>query len=340
MTQHEQGLVAENAALREQLEALKAGRCLHEISEPAVNQQLTNAQIDEVFSCLPEGAMGFLKSWGYRQFARKLMSLYAATVQAAPAAVAVPDEAQIKALMRKHRIWIEHSTLFEDDEPPRELRAVQAEQHQFESFVQDLIALAATPAADASVNVWQQAVDAELASAHLGIAGNVTFMDAAKALNELICWHIEVATNPATNGGKALAQATGGQAQAVDIAELVEGMSVSVDVSACDDDAGNRYFGTVCIAQEDPHGKHGLTLLVQDAKPNFTPQAQSDARDAAFEAARKKFCKLQRYSFFLDDKGNARRVPQFSGNWVEFESVHTLFDPASVDAAIAAAKGE
>lgn len=96
MTQHEQGLVAENAALREENEALKAGRCLHEISEPAVNQQLTNAQIDEVFSCLPEGAMGFLKSWGYRQFARKLMSLYAATVQAAPAAVAVPDEREFE----------------------------------------------------------------------------------------------------------------------------------------------------------------------------------------------------------------------------------------------------
>mgnify|MGYP001021982230 CR=1 FL=1 len=64
--------------------------------------------------------------------------------EAGESAVEVPDEAQIKALMRKHRIWIEHSTLFEDDEPPRELRAVQAEQHQFEAFVQDLIALATT----------------------------------------------------------------------------------------------------------------------------------------------------------------------------------------------------
>lgn len=69
-------------------------------------------------------------------------------------------------------------------------------------------------------------------------------------------------------------------AQAVDIADLVTGMSVSVDVSTVDDDAGNRYFGTVTVAQEDPHDKHGLTLLVQDAKPNFTPQAQADARDA------------------------------------------------------------
>ncbi|GEQ77968.1 hypothetical protein CTTA_4973 [Comamonas testosteroni] len=63
----------------------------------------------------------------------------------------VPNQAQIKALMRKHCIWIEHSTLFEDDLPARELRAVQAEQHQFEAFVQDLIALSAaktTPESD------------------------------------------------------------------------------------------------------------------------------------------------------------------------------------------------
>ena len=61
-----------------------------------------------------------------------------------------PEDAQIQALMRKHRIWIEHSTLFENDEPERELRAVQAEEHQFNAFVQDLIAatqLAAAPQA-------------------------------------------------------------------------------------------------------------------------------------------------------------------------------------------------
>ena len=38
MTQHEQGLVAENAALREQLEALQAGKCLHQIQEPMTGQ--------------------------------------------------------------------------------------------------------------------------------------------------------------------------------------------------------------------------------------------------------------------------------------------------------------
>ncbi len=74
--------------------------------------------------------------------------------------------------------------------------------------------------------------------------------------------------------------------------------------------------------------------------PLYTaPQAQpADALDAAFEAVRKRFCKLPRYSFLLDGKGNVRRVPSFTGNWVEFEAAHTLFDPQSVDAAMAAAQ--
>ena len=57
----------------------------------------------------------------------------------------------------------------------------------------------------APLNVWQQAIDAELVSAHLGVAPNdATFEGARKAIHELICWHIDVATNPATNGGQRL----------------------------------------------------------------------------------------------------------------------------------------
>ncbi|MCV2365567.1 hypothetical protein LNV23_19125 [Paucibacter sp. DJ1R-11] len=57
-----------------------------------------------------------------------------------------------------------------------------------------------------------------------------------------------------------------------DIADLVKGMCVSVDVSTCDDDAGHRYFGTVTEVMECQGEKHGLTLLVQDAEPNFKLQ--------------------------------------------------------------------
>ena len=62
--------------------------------------------------------------------------------------------------------------------------------------------------AAAPLSVWQQAIDAELVSAHLGVAHNdAPFEDAQKAIHELICWHIDVATNPATNGGQRLTDA-------------------------------------------------------------------------------------------------------------------------------------
>ena len=65
-------------------------------------------------------------------------------------------------------------------------------------------ARSATSAPKSPVNVWQRAVDNALVSAHLGVAGDVTAEEAAKALHDLICWNIEVATDPKTNGGKVL----------------------------------------------------------------------------------------------------------------------------------------
>jgi hypothetical protein len=55
--------------------------------------------------------------------------------------------------------------------------------------------------------------------------------------------------------------------------DFIEGMSVSVDVSTGEHDAGHRYFGTVTEVMDDRFDKHGVTLLVQDAKPNFEPNA-------------------------------------------------------------------
>lgn len=57
------------------------------------------------------------------------------------------------------------------------------------------------------------------------------------------------------------------------LSELLEGMEVSVDVSTCDADIGNRYFGTVTEVSELETGKHGVILLVQDAEPNFKLQS-------------------------------------------------------------------
>jgi hypothetical protein len=56
-----------------------------------------------------------------------------------------------------------------------------------------------------------------------------------------------------------------------DIALLVEGMEVSIDVSTGEHDSENRLFGTVTLAQENQGSKHGLILLVQDPEPNFKP---------------------------------------------------------------------
>ena len=47
---------------------------------------------------------------------------------------------------------------------------------------------------------------------------------------------------------------------------MIEGMSVSVDVSTGDHDAGRRYFGTVTEVMDDISDKYGVTLLVQDAE--------------------------------------------------------------------------
>ncbi|EBB2471037.1 hypothetical protein CJE62_06935 [Salmonella enterica] len=57
--------------------------------------------------------------------------------------------------------------------------------------------------------------------------------------------------------------------------ELIEGMEVSIDVSTCDADAGNRYFGTVTEVSELDSAKNGYILLVQDAKPNFDVNGSS-----------------------------------------------------------------
>ncbi|EHF0507409.1 hypothetical protein IEN10_003548 [Salmonella enterica subsp. enterica serovar Sandiego] len=57
--------------------------------------------------------------------------------------------------------------------------------------------------------------------------------------------------------------------QTYNLPELIEGMEVSIDISTCDADAGNRYFGTVTEVSELYTAKNGYILLVQDAKPNF-----------------------------------------------------------------------
>ena len=96
------------------------------------------------------------------------------------------------------------------------------------------------------------------------------------------------------------------QRPALDLAELIKGMSVSVDVSTNDADIGNRYFGTVGEVMECAGDKHGLTLLVDDVEPNFRQPAhvvQEPLTDEQIEQLREKtfstnnpFCPVDRKS--------------------------------------------
>lgn len=205
-----------------------------------------------------------------------------APAQAAPAVAEKPDEAQIKALMRKHRIWIEHSTLFEDDEPPRELRAVQAEQHQFESFVRELIALAATPAADAPVGPD----DAEIIAA-LEAAG-VAFLKFFGGRDGKTLVHTTSGYQKASSliaGCRALlAAAAGLPAQAVPL-KLIEAIN-----TAC---GGNEWQGDALATD--------LLQPACRAIASLAPQAQADARDAK----RYRWCREQAefYPMVLDGTG-------------------------------------
>jgi len=59
--------------------------------------------------------------------------------------------------------------------------------------------------------------------------------------------------------------------------EWLEGMEVSVDVSTCDADHGNRLFGKVTEVSELEGAKNGVILLVQEPDANFTAPQKPDA---------------------------------------------------------------
>ena len=61
--------------------------------------EITDAEIDRIAESMPGGLDGFLKAWGWRQFARAILQ----AAPPAPAAVAVPDEgAMFEAWVRTH----------------------------------------------------------------------------------------------------------------------------------------------------------------------------------------------------------------------------------------------
>jgi hypothetical protein len=54
-------------------------------------------------------------------------------------------------------------------------------------------------------NGWIRAIDEALVIAGLGVANECdSYEEAKKKLNDLICWEIDVATDPVLNGGYVL----------------------------------------------------------------------------------------------------------------------------------------
>ena len=54
-----------------------------------------------------------------------------------------------------------------------------------------------------------------------------------------------------------------------EVRSLLEGMSVSVDVSTNEEDSGKRLFGTVSeVMDSSPDDKFGVILLMHDQEPN------------------------------------------------------------------------
>ena len=106
-------------------------------------------------------------------------------------------------------------------------------------------------------------------------------------------------------------------------------------VASFDDPRVQTVYKILCSPVQPPADEHweGFTArLIADALA--TP---ADELDAAFEAVRKKLCKLPKFSFVIDrEYGHVTRKQDDCGRWIEFDEVHKLFDPVAVDAAIAA----
>ena len=81
-----------------------------------------------------------------------------------------------------------------------------------------------------------------------------------------------------------------------ELRDLITGMTVSVDVSTGEHDAGNRLFGEVTEVMEYDGGsdKHKVVLLVQSPEANFKAAPAAPAVDALSQAARDVLAERQR----------------------------------------------
>lgn len=347
--------------------AMEAKQCLHQIQEPAAAEQAAwHAGLDEGRAQEAPAAVAVpTQALTGEARAEKIRGLAPIRAKLSAAAdVAVPDGWHAPGLGEVHNedhtqmIYCADGDGVASDDLARKVRAAlaatpapdaQVPQGSYVSTSGELkpdVSVYSTPAAapvvlpepDAVISELMGLVDEWGMESHLRGAAELDAQHSEATQEEIDCAKDRASKERAawkaieSKLRALLATATGLPAQAEDIADLVTGMSVSVDVSTGDDDAGNRYFGTVTLAQEDNEGKHGLTLLVQDAEPNFTPQAQADARDADVLAWL--LPNLHPANFGLEYDGD-----KLDADWnAEFK--RAILAAADESAAIAAAKGE
>jgi len=99
--------------------------------------------------------------------------------------------------------------------------------------------------------------------------------------------------------------------QPVDIATLVEGMEVSIDVSTGEHDSGNRLFGSVTLVQENQGSKHGLILLVQEPEANFKTVT------ATAQQCKWPTCQSEKYQQSLVKQIEQELVTGITQQWVD-----------------------
>lgn len=100
------------------------------------------------------------------------------------------------------------------------------------------------------------------------------------------------------------------------------------------------FTDSVAVAKRWLEQGHKVCEVIRSTDIAPTADDARADRDAAFEAVRKRLCTLPRYSFWIGDHGGVKRIEDRSGNWIDVDVVHELFDPVAVDAAIAAQQGK
>lgn len=248
----------------------------------------------------------------------------------APAAVAVPDdEFQLRQLDLMQDVLDAKDTML----------AAGVERNDFPTMFRQYSALAAAPAQGPSI----EDLCARIKAADDAAADNDYMLDSDDCIKVLRGqWKGPLAMDKPDAPAQAVAVPTSEevlQLRMLVLDAICALETVPVTVSCGLDPSESAKASAENIERKlasIPAQEHATQLAGQDGEQDEGLAQAIVERDAAFEAVRNRLCGLQRYSFVLDDDGVVRRAQDRTGNWIEFDDAHELFDPVAVDAAIAA----